>query len=120
MVLCQLTRTQKQPIIGYFKRICSTPVALVDGGRNIRKKHPSIMIEPQQMEYAPRCWIKILPITAPDANAITITEEIYAVCLSAKLPTRPQVIALCIAERRLPMHMVVATFASSIFRKAST
>ena len=29
MVLCQLTRTQKQPIIGYFKRICSTPVALM-------------------------------------------------------------------------------------------
>ena len=36
MVLCQLTRTQKQPIIGYFKRIYSIPITLNIDNKDFR------------------------------------------------------------------------------------
>ena len=91
-----------------------------DDEKNIKMKHISRMAEPQQTENVPRLRIKALPMTAPNAKAKTIAEEINALWLSSRRSRRPYMIALCVAERRFPIHMVVATLASSIFRKVST
>ena len=49
-----------------------------DDEKNIKMKHISRMAEPQQTENVPRLRIKALPMTAPNAKAKTIAEEINA------------------------------------------
>ena len=73
-----------------------------------------------QIEYVPKFWIKKFPITAPAANAAIIVEEISAACLSTSPRSIQCVTVLWIAERKFPIHIVVAIFVLSIIRNVST